>query len=290
VLTGSWPAKTESGGSAGSANIVTTLTMATRPAPIDRPEGRAALLETQVAAEVKKRLPMWERAGLAPTDMLMASAGPAMEVVGRYSRVLDIKGEPVEPDRYLLSARRAVQEAAGVQIDRLPLETFDVRTRFALWWVRLFGRQVAPKSELRWQALAADLELKDIRDLVPDTDKGSRFVQAEHFQSPISERSGKIDIALALAAAWPDGLEAVAEVINVAVIDPDDAYLWATVRFLVDRLPDSDPDAVVWNRLIQNRKSVKAATAGAAQAKVKSDAEARSRDDQGSLFDAGGAK
>ena len=39
VLTGSWPAKTEAGGSAGSANIVTTLTMSCRPAPPGRPVG-----------------------------------------------------------------------------------------------------------------------------------------------------------------------------------------------------------------------------------------------------------
>ena len=48
VLTGSWPAKTESGGSAGSANIVTTLTMSCRPAPPSRPVGRANLVEAEV--------------------------------------------------------------------------------------------------------------------------------------------------------------------------------------------------------------------------------------------------
>src|SRR5207248_2191002 len=40
-LTGSWPAKTESGGAAGSANIVTTLTMSCRPVAPRRPVGRA---------------------------------------------------------------------------------------------------------------------------------------------------------------------------------------------------------------------------------------------------------
>jgi|SRR5665648_3334 len=144
VLTGSWPAKTESGGNAGSANIVTTLTMACRPAPSSRPEGRANLVEAEVRREVKARVPAWDAAGLAPTDQRMASAGPAMEVVGQYSRVLDNRGEPVEPDRYLLVARRAVDEAAAIQIDDLPLETFDSRTRFALSWARLYGRSVAP--------------------------------------------------------------------------------------------------------------------------------------------------
>src|SRR4029077_15806620 len=125
--------------------------------------------------EVKGRIPLWERSGLAPTDMLMASAGPAMEVVGQYASVLDNAGNSVEPDRYLITARKAVQEAAALEIEHHPLETFDARTRFALWWVRLYGRQVAAKSELRWQALAADMDLSEVRDLVPDRDKGCCF-------------------------------------------------------------------------------------------------------------------
>ena len=142
VLTGSWPAKTESGGSAGSANIVTTLTMSCRPAPPGRPVGRANLVEAEVRKEVKARIPMWDAAGLAPTDQLMASAGPAMEAVGRYEQVLNHLGDPVDPAHYLVVARRAVEEAAAVVIDHLPLETFDVRTRFALSWARLYRRSV----------------------------------------------------------------------------------------------------------------------------------------------------
>src|ERR1019366_327538 len=57
-------------------------------------------------------------AGLAPTDQLMASAGPAMEAVGRYERVLNHLGDPVDPAHYLVIARRAVEEAAAVVIDR----------------------------------------------------------------------------------------------------------------------------------------------------------------------------
>ena len=164
VLTGSWPANTESGGQQGKANITTTLTMPCRPAAPNRPEGRKAQVEAEVKAEVAARIDMWEASGLAPTDMLMASAGPAMEVVGRYSQVLDITGERVDPADYLVVARRAVRENAKVEIDHQPLDTFDARTRFALWWVKLFGKTETAKSELRWQTLADDLELSAVRD------------------------------------------------------------------------------------------------------------------------------
>ena len=94
VLTGSWPARTESGGKAGSSNIETTLTIACRPAPAGRQPGRVAEVDAEVAEEIKARMPLWDAAGLALTDQLMASAGPAMEVVGRYSEVRDKGGTP----------------------------------------------------------------------------------------------------------------------------------------------------------------------------------------------------
>ena len=159
ILAASRPAKTESGGNAGSANIVTTLTMACRRAPADREPGRANLVEAELKREVKARVSMGETAGLALPDQRMASAGPAMEIVGRYSEVLDHLGEPVDPERYLLVVRRAVDEAAAIEIIHLPLETLHLRTGFASSWVRDYCRVPAPKSDARWQALAADLEM-----------------------------------------------------------------------------------------------------------------------------------
>ena len=105
----------------------------------------------------------------------MAAAGPAMEVVGRYSEVLDSRGEPVDIYTFLPLARSAVQEAMAVEVDHRPLETFDARTRFALWWARLYGRQTQAKSELRWQTLAASMDLEAVRDLVAG-DKGVALV------------------------------------------------------------------------------------------------------------------
>ena len=73
-------------GSAGSANIVTTLTMSCRPAPVGRKPGRASSVEAEVRREVKARIAMWDAAGLAPTDQLMASAGWTRSTLERASR------------------------------------------------------------------------------------------------------------------------------------------------------------------------------------------------------------
>lgn len=256
VLTGAWPAKTEPGGKAGFTNIVTTLTMVCRAAPLDRPTGRKGTVEADIKAEVKKRYPDWERWGLAPTDMLMAAAGPAMEIVGQYSEILDAKGEPVDISTFLPLARAAVQEAMAIEINHQPLEAFDARTRFALWWIRLYGRQRQPKSELRWQALAATLDIAAVRDLVPDASKGVQFATSREFKGNIDSNSDVIDVALSLAAASQEGLEAMGEVLADSGRTADDTYLWSAIQFLADRLPDNDPDSIAFTRVLRTRDGI----------------------------------
>ncbi len=265
VLTGAWPAKTELGGKVGFSNIVSTLTMACRPAPGGRAVGRKGSVEAEIRAEIRLRYPDWERWGLAPADMLMAAAGPAMEVVGRYSKVLDSRGEPVDIHTFLPLARAAVQEAMAVDIDHRPLESFDARTRFALWWVRLYGRQPQPKSELRWQALASSLDIDRIRDLVPG-EKNASLVTSNKFTTGITPESAVIDVALALAAASEQGLAAMGEVLASSQYQADDQFLWAAIQFLADRLPDSDPDSVAFHRVLRARAGIGTAAVNVVEA------------------------
>lgn len=281
ILTGSWPAKTEKGGKSGSSNIVTTLTMACRPAPANRPEGRKAAVEAEIRAEVKKRVDLWQKSGLAPTDMVMAAAGPAMEVVGRYERVLDATATDVDIAVFLPLSRAAVQEAMAIEIDHHPLETFDARTRFALWWVRVYGRQIRAKSDLRWEALAASMDISDVKDLVPDAKKGCQFVESSRFNRHISGESATIDVALAMAAASADGLDAVGDVMVRAGRDIDDTYLWAAIGFLADRLPASEPDTIAFTRILRGRGGIGSAVDAALDSRSMSASRAA---DQPTLF------
>ena len=282
VLTGSWPAKTEAGGSAGSANIVTTLTMSCRPAPSGRGSGRANLVEAEVRRAVQSRIPMWDAAGLAPTDQLMASAGPAMEAVGRYEQVLDHLGESVDASYYLVIARKTVVDASSVPIENLPLDTFDARTRFALGWARLYRRSAAPKSEARWQALAADLTMDDLKGVLSEADKGVRLAPAKEWKGTVAPTSSVIDVAMSMAKAWGNGLDEVAQVLVAAERDADDAYLWATLSYLSSLLPEADPDAVAWTSLVRARRGIGNVARGVVSAQHEAD---QQKDRQRSLFD-----
>lgn len=281
VLTGTWPARTEANTSGGSANILTTLTMSCRLAPSGRPDGRAHLVEAEVRREVLSRIPQWDSAGLAPTDQLMASAGPAMEIVGRFDQVLDHLGDPVDTSHYLIVARKAVIDATSVPIEDLPLDTFDARTRFALGWTRLYRRAVAAKSEARWQALAADLTLEDLKGVLSEVDKGVRLAPAKDWKGVVSETSSVIDVAMAMAQAWPGGLDDVAAVLAASGRGESDAYLWATLGYLSSLLPEADPDALAWTSLVRSRRGISNVVRGVVLAQRADVA----REKQGDLFD-----
>lgn len=263
IVTGSWPAKTEAQGGANAATIVTTITIACRTAPTNRADGLQATVDLEIEREIYARMLEWDRDGLAPTDKQMAAYGPAMEVRGRYSRVLRPDGTAVEIDHYLSLARRAVQEAQAIKIDGLPLETFDARTRFALYWARVNGRQLAAKSDALFEAMAANLRLEDVRrDILEDTPKGCRLALfGEYAREPdysgLDGASKVIDIVRHMVRAWrAGGGEGVATVLTYAERDPDDHYIWAVIGDLARVLPPADPDRKALEDISRNRRAI----------------------------------
>ncbi|MEU2774011.1 DUF1156 domain-containing protein, partial [Streptomyces sp. NPDC007162] len=286
VITASWPAKTEAGGAgAGALNIVTTVTMACRPAKPDRGRGDLMAVESRIKDAIKDRMRLWESSDLARDDMMMASVGPAMEIAGQYESISDNTGKPVELLNLLATARKAVQEVALSRIDSVPLELFDERTKFALWWVDLYERRQVAKSELRWEGMTSGLSLAELKTLVKQDKKGCRFVQSSQVSPVIDDKSAVIDIALAMAKAWRDGdTEDVAEVLVAAGREGDDEQLWATITFLIEKLPEADEDALAWTALMRARRGIESATYAAHETRTIESRQAESQGEQTPLF------
>lgn len=265
VLTGAWPANTEKGGQAGSANIQTTLTLACRPAPANRPDGRVAEVDAEMRRVIAQRVhQVWNPSGLSYVDQKMAASGPALEVVGRYERVLDKRGQPVDLTRYLPLARQAVTEAHNLSFDSLPLDTFDQKTRFALEWVRSYGRRVQAGSEARWQRLSSDLEESDTEGVLRAVDKGVRLEFAKEAKVDSREGLSLFEVALASGLAWKNGtLADAATVIRDCKVEGNDPHFWACVRALSQHLPETDVDGAVWTSMVRNREPLAAGVANA---------------------------
>ena len=270
VLTGTWPALTEKGGGSGSANIVTTMTLACRSAPSDRLDGRSSDVATAIRREVTRRIPLWEQAGLALPDQQMAAYGPAMEIVGRHRQILNNKAQPEEPEKFLLIARQAVEDAADIRIDGLPLGAFDTRTRFALSWVRQHGRNVSDAAQERWQRLTAQAVAGanlDLADIITKVRKGVRLAYASDTDTGVVDRDTPIiDVAFALARAGKH-VGGAAEVLE-ATGRADDEYLWSAISELGRQLAEADPDGEIFTWLTRNRRPISNAAANAEAAKA----------------------
>ncbi|MCY4101690.1 MAG: DUF1156 domain-containing protein [bacterium] len=285
VLTGSWPARTESGAQLGKVNIETTLTLACRPASADRPVGRVVEVDAEVRREIEARVPLWEEAGLALPDQRMAAYGPAMEVVGRYSRVLDKTGQPVDPARFLPLARLIVQEIAAIRIDGLPLESFDVRSMFALSWARQNGRSPAPGSELRWERLTHHLDESAAGGLVVKDGKGFRLAYASESDPEAKPESPVIDVVLAVAVAGRS-VSAVSELLAVSG-RAEDPFVWAAMAELSGLLGEADRDGEVWTWVVRNRAAVTSSSQSIETARAARRERRAVESQQGELFDRG---
>jgi adenine-specific DNA methylase len=255
VVTSSWPSRTETAAT-GVASIKVTVTIGCRVAPATLPVATAAQVDREVTEAVKAACLEWDRDGLALTDQLMASYGPAMAVYGRYSRVLKPDGTSADIDRYLTLARTAVRDATALRLDELPLETFDAATRFAVFWQRLYARGVVPKGEARFLAQADNLRLEDLRGPLLTESKAGFKLRLDQPTS-ITARSSTFETARAMAAAWDaGGTEAVAEVIAAADRSPNDAHLWAVVAEISRQLPDSDQISKALAAIVRNTGTI----------------------------------
>ncbi|MHB8466242.1 MAG: DUF1156 domain-containing protein [Acidimicrobiales bacterium] len=265
IVTSAWPARTESANT-GVASIKVTVTIGCLLAPLDRKSATAAQVEREIGELIRNRVAQWDQWGLALSDQLMASYGPAMEVVGRYRIIERPDGSEPDLDHFLTAGRRSVGDAHAFKVDEIPLDTFDAQTRFAIFWLRAFGRTAVNKGEAVFHAQSSQMRIDDLRPSVLIEVKGGYALTLD-LPPPVTDRSPVIHVARALAVAWSGGgTEAASEVIADAGLSPDDSHLWATIGELVRQLPESDKVAMALTACQRNRRPIETAARQTAQA------------------------
>jgi putative DNA methylase len=239
VVMSAWPSRTETSNT-GVASIKVTISIGCCVASENRTVGTGSDVDREVAAAVKGRVSQWEADGLAIEDQLMASYGPAMEVYGRYSRILNPDGGSASLDHYLALARRTVRDSMRLRVDELPLETFDAITRFSIFWLRAKGRSHVPKGEALFFAQADELRLDDLRERILAESSAGFQIRIDDGKAATSGAS-TFEVVRSMAHAWDiGGMESVAEVIALANVEPNNQHLWAVVGDLANHLPPSD--------------------------------------------------
>lgn len=238
-----------------------------------------------------KRIPLWEQAGLALPDQQMAAYGPAMEIVGRYRQILNNKAEPESPEKFLLIARQAVEDAADIRIDGLPLGTFDARTRFALSWVRQHRRLVSDAAQERWQRLTAQAVAGtdlDLAGIVVKVNGGVRLAYGSEADSEVDRDTPIIDVVFALARA--SKLAAAAADVLDSADKADDDYLWSTVGEMARHLTEADSDGETYTWLTRHRREIASKAANAATTRAAEERRAEAAGHQPTIFEQGASQ
>ena len=257
VVTSSWPSRTETAVT-GVATISVTVSIGCLVAPANRPVGIAAQVDAAVIDEVKLRCKQWDADGLALEDQQMAAYGAALSVVGQYEKVIAPSGDTVPLEHYMTLARKAVRQSVAMRLDSLPLETFDALTRFAVFWMELYGRADVPKGEAKFFAMSDELRIDELRGrMVSESGRGFRI----RYDAPesVTPKSSRFEVVRGMAAAWPNGTEAVARVIEAADLGATDQYLWAVADWLSTKLPASDPVSGALAAIKRNKPAIQGA-------------------------------
>ena len=207
-----------------------------------------------------------------------------MEVVGKYSEVRDFTGQPVSFDHFLGMAHRAVEEAADVRIDRFKLTDFDVRTRFALSWLRQHGRSVAPASEARWLRLSYDVSEDDVKGVLQKVKGGPRLAFGDEAADTLSlhPTSPVVDIVLAVAAE-ERSISDIAAALHL-LERADDEMLWAATSEFARVLGEGDRDGQTLTWAVRQRHLIAERASRLTKETVERLAEEEQQDRQGKLF------
>ena len=257
VLTGSWPCSTEKGGKQTGQFIDNTIMMATRAASPNRAIGDLRLVAEQIREEIAQRVPVWTEDGLADSDQRMAAIAPAMEVVGRYEKVLDFTGQQVPIETFLGLAHQAVEDAADVRIDKFRLADFDERTRFALSWARLHSRRVGAGSAARWQRLSYDVTEDDVVGILVKTKGGQRLSYGTETAdgASLDIDSSLIDILFTIAGLGRSPKE-IATLLHDLGRETDE-QLWAAMGEMARLVGETDQDGQTWTWTVRNRNFIR---------------------------------
>jgi len=147
VVTASWPIATEMTSRTGAqdaASLASSVFIVCRKRTA-HDDGFLDDVEPDLTARLDERLDYFWSQGIRGADFFMSAIGPAVEVFGRYKRVLRLDGEVVKVGHLLDMVRRMVADYALNRIVKgVSAGDVDEESRFYVLW--------------RWAFVGADVE------------------------------------------------------------------------------------------------------------------------------------
>ena len=165
VVTASWPIDTEMGsrtGAQGSASLASSVFIVCRKRTAHE-DGFLDDVEPALAERLHERLDYFWSQGIRGADFFMSAIGPAMEVFGKYKRVLKLTGEEVTIADLLDQVRSVVADYALQRIvhgERAG--DVDEASRFYVIWRWAFGTADVESGEAIHMAQSMGCEFSEL--------------------------------------------------------------------------------------------------------------------------------
>ena len=161
LITGTWPARTESTvGLKSMENVLaSSIVLVCRGRPDDASMATRREFADKLRAELPEAIRNMQLGNVAPVDLAQASIGPGMAAFSRYSKVVNADGTP-------MSVREALQLINQV-LDEVLVEQesdFDADTRWALKWFDQYGQKDGPFGDAEVLATAMAVSVKGVEE------------------------------------------------------------------------------------------------------------------------------
>jgi len=266
ILTGSWPIHTEMTTrlrARGSAALASSIFLVCQKRPEDAPIGLYSRVIRELQNNVNERLSFFWEHGIRGPDFFVSAIGPAVEVFGKYSKVVKGSGDKVEVAELLNEVRKLVTDYALKQIlHGSELGDVDGSTRLYVLWRWAFGSGKVPFGDANQLCQALGVEstmlmsrgalLKKQGDSVILYGPAERLKQKKSLGEP--DPTGQVPMLIdALHRSLSLSGKPLAEYLST--LNPRIRLnIWQIAQSLFDVLPDGDDEKKMLASLIVGKE------------------------------------
>jgi len=256
ITVASWPLHTERPGRARSqesAALASSIFLVCRKRQTDE-EGYFDEIQNELKNRIINRLQFFWDQGIRGADFFISAIGPALEVFGRYKRVVRLSGEEVTVSEFLDMVREYVTDFALRRIlQDQKVGAIDEISRFYLLWRWAYNGNKVPFDDARKMAQAMGAESDELMSRVNILTRSGENVE---LLGPLDRKKDKdlgepyadgrpapmIDVLHRLCLMWERGARAeMSEFLSRSGYAQDE-HLWILAQAISEVLPDGDKE------------------------------------------------
>ncbi len=275
IMTAAWPVNTEMQSrlrAQESATLASSIYIVARK--IDR---QSTGFYNDVNEELKRYLSkklehLWEE-GISGADFFIAAIGSAIEVFGKYEKVIDHEGKPVRADRMLDDVRKIVTDYAVKQVlhNGFSGEISDMTRFYVLWrWSYKTARVIF--DDARKLAQSCSIDIADEWNRPGFIKKDKEFVKVlgptDRDLSGIKGSRELIDVLHGSLLLWREGRhDEMMNLLKKSGLGDNDTF-YRVAQAISETLPDDSDEKKLLDVFLRGKERLREGIRGSKQGRL----------------------